>query len=53
MIVDPWGMVLAQARDEECFVAADLDLGAQERIRDRAAVAGQPPPGRLPLARGG
>jgi predicted amidohydrolase len=34
-IVDPWGVVLATAPDEECFVAADLDLGAQERIRER------------------
>ncbi|MEK6277051.1 MAG: carbon-nitrogen hydrolase family protein [Actinomycetota bacterium] len=33
-IVDPWGVVLAMAPDEECFVAADLDLEAQERIRD-------------------
>ncbi len=33
-IVDPWGVVLAIAPDEECFVAADLDLGAQERIRE-------------------
>jgi deaminated glutathione amidase len=32
-IVDPWGVVLATAPDEECFVAADLDLEAQERIR--------------------
>ena len=35
MIVDPWGVVLATAPDEECFVAADLDLEAQERIRER------------------
>ncbi|HEX5763249.1 MAG TPA: carbon-nitrogen hydrolase family protein [Solirubrobacterales bacterium] len=33
MIVDPWGVVLATAPDEECFVAADLDLAAQERVR--------------------
>jgi deaminated glutathione amidase len=32
-IVDPWGVVLATAADGECFVAADLDLDAQERIR--------------------
>ncbi len=32
-IVDPWGVALATAPDEECFVAADLDLAAQERIR--------------------
>jgi predicted amidohydrolase len=32
-IVDPWGTVLALAPDEECFVAADLDLAAQDRVR--------------------
>jgi len=32
-IVDPWGIVLARAPDVECFVAADLDTGLQERIR--------------------
>jgi deaminated glutathione amidase len=34
-IVDPWGVVLATAPDEECFVAAELDLVAQERTRER------------------
>jgi len=33
MIVDPWGVVLAQAPDEECVITADLDLERQERIR--------------------
>ena len=33
-IVDPWGVVLAIAPDEECFVAADLDLAAQDRVRE-------------------
>jgi deaminated glutathione amidase len=33
-IVDPWGAVLAMAPDEECFAAADLDLAAQERVRE-------------------
>ena len=32
-IVDPWGRVLAMAPAEECFAAADLDLGAQDRVR--------------------
>jgi predicted amidohydrolase len=32
-IVDPWGVVLATAADEECFVAAELDLAMQERVR--------------------
>jgi len=34
-IVDPWGLVLATAPDEECFVAAELDLAAQERVREK------------------
>jgi predicted amidohydrolase len=33
MIVDPWGDVLARAPDEECFVAADLDLARQDEVR--------------------
>jgi len=32
-ILDPWGVVLAQAPDEECFIAADLDLDLQDRVR--------------------
>ncbi len=35
MIVDPWGEVLARAVDEECFVAADLDLARQNQIREQ------------------
>jgi deaminated glutathione amidase len=33
-IVDPWGTVLASAPDEECFIAAELDLAAQDRVRE-------------------
>jgi predicted amidohydrolase len=33
MIVDPWGVVLAQAPDAECFVSAELDLARQEEVR--------------------
>ena len=33
-IVDPWGTVLVAAPDEECFVAADLDLAEQDRVRE-------------------
>jgi deaminated glutathione amidase len=33
MIVDPWGLVLAQAPDRETFVVADLDLDQQAGIR--------------------
>jgi len=32
-IVDPWGDVLARAPDEECFIAADLDLARQDEVR--------------------
>jgi deaminated glutathione amidase len=36
MIVDPWGEVLARAGGEgACFVAADLDLARQEKIREQ------------------
>jgi predicted amidohydrolase len=35
MIVDPWGLVLAQAQDGEGYIVADLDLGRQEEIRSR------------------
>jgi predicted amidohydrolase len=34
-IVNPWGTVLAEAPDEECYVAAELDLAEQERIREK------------------
>jgi predicted amidohydrolase len=34
-IVDPWGELLGVAPDEETFVAADLDLAAQDGIRDK------------------
>jgi predicted amidohydrolase len=33
MLVDPWGAVLAEAPDGEGFVAADLDLADQDRVR--------------------
>src|SRR4051812_27883777 len=33
MIVDPWGLVLAQAPDAECVIVADLDLERQADIR--------------------
>ena len=33
MIVDPWGVVLAQAGDRACQIVAELDLEGQLRIR--------------------
>ena len=35
MIVDPWGVVLAQAPDRECHIVADLDFDQQREIRGR------------------
>jgi deaminated glutathione amidase len=35
MIVDPWGVVLAQAADGEGHITADLDLERQREIRER------------------
>jgi len=35
MIVDPWGLVLAQAADSETVITADLDLDAQTATRTR------------------
>jgi predicted amidohydrolase len=34
MIVDPWGVVLATAPDEEGHIVAQLDFDRQDRIRD-------------------
>jgi predicted amidohydrolase len=33
MIVDPWGLILAQAPDKETFAIAELDLSRQDEIR--------------------
>src|SRR5215216_7962556 len=35
MIVDPWGVVLAQAPDAETAIVADLDLDRQDAIRSK------------------
>jgi deaminated glutathione amidase len=35
MIVDPWGLVLAQAPDTETAIVADLDFETLERVRRR------------------
>ena len=35
MIVDPWGVVLAQAPDSETHIAAELDLAGLEDVRRR------------------
>ena len=33
MIIDPWGEVLAEQADGNCFVAADIDPGLPEKLR--------------------
>jgi predicted amidohydrolase len=33
MIVDPWGVVLAQAADEDTVISAELDRTYLERVR--------------------
>ncbi len=38
MIVDPWGVVLAQAPDRDGYVIAELDLESQREIRARLPV---------------
>jgi predicted amidohydrolase len=44
MIVDPWGVVLAQAPDTETVITADLDIARQDDIRRRLpALAGRRP----------
>jgi predicted amidohydrolase len=35
MIVDPWGVVLAQTPDREGYAVAELDLEYQREIRAR------------------
>jgi predicted amidohydrolase len=38
MIVDPWGVVLAQAQDGEGHVVGDIDLERQREIREKLPV---------------
>jgi deaminated glutathione amidase len=35
MIVDPWGLILAQAPDTETAIVADIDFDAMQRVRRR------------------
>ena len=35
MVVDPWGVILAQAADREGFVSADVDFTIQDETRAR------------------
>ena len=45
MIVDPWGVVLAQAPDSETHIVADLDTAAQAAVRRRLPVLEHRRPG--------
>lgn len=35
LIVDPWGIVLAKAPDQECVITAEVDMEALGRIREQ------------------
>jgi predicted amidohydrolase len=35
LIADPWGVVLAEAPDEDCVISAEIDRGRMEDIRRR------------------
>ena len=44
LIVDPWGLVLAQAPDEETFIAAELEKARLEEVRrSLPSLAGRQP----------
>ena len=51
MIVDPWGVVLAQAPDGEGHIVAELDLERQREIRASLPSLANRRAERLPLAR--
>jgi predicted amidohydrolase len=52
LIVDPWGIVLAQAPDEDTVVSAELDRSIMQAIRQRfpALEARRPDAYRWPAA---
>jgi deaminated glutathione amidase len=53
MIVDPWGVVLAEAPDEDSVIAADLDRAVLERVRrDLPSLANRQPGAYSGLAEG-
>ena len=53
MIVDPWGVVLAQAPDGETFITAELDLDRQAEIRRTLPSLANRRPQAYALAAGG
>ncbi len=34
LIIDPWGVVIAEAEDSDCYIAAELDPGLPNRLRE-------------------
>jgi predicted amidohydrolase len=34
-IIDPWGVILAQAADDQCVITAELDLDRQQQLRNQ------------------
>ena len=50
LIVDPWGIVLAQAPDEETVITAELDRARLREVRDKLPSLAEPPGGRVPVA---
>ena len=38
MIVDPWGTVLARAKEEPCVITAEIDLDYLDKIRSRMPI---------------
>ncbi len=45
MIVDPWGVILATAPDEECILTHEIDLDLVDSIRAKIDLLGQRKPG--------
>ncbi len=41
MIVDPWGLITAQASDQTSVITADLDINLVEEIRKRMPTLNQ------------
>lgn len=38
MIIDPWGKVVLEAREDECLLTAEIDLGEVDRVRRQIPV---------------
>lgn len=38
MVIDPWGTVIAKARDEAGMFYADIDLDYEDKVRQKVPV---------------